>query len=393
MPAGRRPDILIIMADQLVPSALPFHGNPVTRAPALSGLAESGVVFDAAYTASPLCAPARASLMTGLLPSRTGAYDNAARVQLRDPDLRPLPAAGRLPHRAVRQDALLRPGPAARVRGAAHHRHLSGRLRLDAGLGPPARAPQLVPRHVVGHRRRAVRAVQPAGLRRRGGVRGRAVAVRAHPLGRRAPVLLRGLVQPSARPVHDPAEVVGPLPRRGHPDARRRAGRGRRCTRTSAGSARSARWTAWRSPRTRSAPRGAPTTARSPTSTTRSSRLIGVLRDTGRLDGHRRHRHQRPRRDARRARGLVQDELLRGRGPRAADRQRARAASRRAGWRPRCPRWTCCRPWSAWPTTATRPASSARWTAGACCRTCRAPPTATRWWRSTWPRGRSRRSS
>src|SRR5438552_13887318 len=78
MPAGRRPDILIIMADQLVPSALPLHGNPVTRAPALSRLAESGVVFDAAYTASPLCAPARASFLTGLLPSRTRAYDNAA---------------------------------------------------------------------------------------------------------------------------------------------------------------------------------------------------------------------------------------------------------------------------------------------------------------------------
>ena len=78
MPAGRRLDILIIMADQLAPSALPFHGNPVTQAPALSWLAESGVVFDAAYTASPLCAPARASFLTGLLPSRTRAYDNAA---------------------------------------------------------------------------------------------------------------------------------------------------------------------------------------------------------------------------------------------------------------------------------------------------------------------------
>ncbi len=78
MPAGRRPDILIIMADQMVPSALPFHGNPVTLAPALSWLAESGVVFDAAYTASPLCSPGRASFMTGLLPSRTRAYDNAA---------------------------------------------------------------------------------------------------------------------------------------------------------------------------------------------------------------------------------------------------------------------------------------------------------------------------
>ncbi len=77
-PAGPRPDILIVMADQLTPSALPFHGNPVTRAPALSWLAESGVVFDAAYSASPLCSPGRASFLTGLLPSRTGAYDNAA---------------------------------------------------------------------------------------------------------------------------------------------------------------------------------------------------------------------------------------------------------------------------------------------------------------------------
>ncbi len=66
------------MADQLAPSALPFHGNPVTRAPALSRLAGSGAVFDAAYAPSPLCSPARASLLTGMLPSRTGVYDNAA---------------------------------------------------------------------------------------------------------------------------------------------------------------------------------------------------------------------------------------------------------------------------------------------------------------------------
>jgi choline-sulfatase len=78
MPADRRPDVLLVMADQMVPSALPFHGNPVTKTPAMSWLAESGVVFDAAYTASPLCSPARASFMTGLLPSRTRVFDNAA---------------------------------------------------------------------------------------------------------------------------------------------------------------------------------------------------------------------------------------------------------------------------------------------------------------------------
>src|SRR3954453_8753630 len=66
------------MADQLTTSAMPFHGNEGTRAPAMAQLADNGVVFDNAYTASPLCTPARASLMTGLLPSNTHTYDNAA---------------------------------------------------------------------------------------------------------------------------------------------------------------------------------------------------------------------------------------------------------------------------------------------------------------------------
>ena len=78
MTAADRPDILIVVADQLTTAAMPFHGNPVTQAPAMAGLAESGVVFENAYTASPLCTPARGALMTGLLPSRTGCYDNAA---------------------------------------------------------------------------------------------------------------------------------------------------------------------------------------------------------------------------------------------------------------------------------------------------------------------------
>lgn len=74
----RRPDILLVMADQLTPSALPSYGHDLTHAPAITALGEQGVVFDAAYTASPLCSPARASFMSGLLPSRTGTYDNAA---------------------------------------------------------------------------------------------------------------------------------------------------------------------------------------------------------------------------------------------------------------------------------------------------------------------------
>ncbi len=75
-----KPNILILMADQLTPGALPFYGNPVTRTPHLSALAARSVVFDSAYTNSPLCAPSRYVFMSGQLPSTIGAYDNAAEM-------------------------------------------------------------------------------------------------------------------------------------------------------------------------------------------------------------------------------------------------------------------------------------------------------------------------
>ena len=74
----KRPNYLFIMADQMAAQALPFYGHPIVRTPHLSRLAENGVVFDNAYCNSPLCAPSRFSMLTGQLPSRIGAYDNAA---------------------------------------------------------------------------------------------------------------------------------------------------------------------------------------------------------------------------------------------------------------------------------------------------------------------------
>ena len=75
---ARRPNILIVMADQMAPAFLPMYGHPLTLAPNMEALAQCGVVFESAYCASPLCSPSRASFMAGLLPSRTRVYDNAA---------------------------------------------------------------------------------------------------------------------------------------------------------------------------------------------------------------------------------------------------------------------------------------------------------------------------
>jgi choline-sulfatase len=72
------PNILIVMADQLAAQFLPAYGHKVVKTPAIDALAKDGIVFESAYCASPLCSPSRASFMTGLLPSRTRVYDNAA---------------------------------------------------------------------------------------------------------------------------------------------------------------------------------------------------------------------------------------------------------------------------------------------------------------------------
>ena len=73
-----QPNILFIMADQLSALALGAYGNPVAKTPHIQHLADNGVVFQNSYCNSPLCAPSRASMLSGQLPSQTGAYDNAA---------------------------------------------------------------------------------------------------------------------------------------------------------------------------------------------------------------------------------------------------------------------------------------------------------------------------
>lgn len=73
-----QPNILILMVDQLNGTLFPDGPAEWLHAPNLKRLAERSVRFQNAYTASPLCAPGRASFMSGQLPSRTGVYDNAA---------------------------------------------------------------------------------------------------------------------------------------------------------------------------------------------------------------------------------------------------------------------------------------------------------------------------
>ncbi|MFU0506685.1 choline-sulfatase [Pseudaminobacter sp. NGMCC 1.201702] len=73
-----QPNILIIMVDQLNGTLFPDGPADFLHAPHLKALAARSARFRNNYTASPLCAPGRASFMSGQLPSRTAVYDNAA---------------------------------------------------------------------------------------------------------------------------------------------------------------------------------------------------------------------------------------------------------------------------------------------------------------------------
>jgi choline-sulfatase len=81
----QKPNILFIMADQMIPFLTGAYGHPVVKTPNLNHLVEEGVRFDAAYSPCPVCVPARASLMTGQYVSRIGAYDNAAPFSCEEP--------------------------------------------------------------------------------------------------------------------------------------------------------------------------------------------------------------------------------------------------------------------------------------------------------------------
>lgn len=71
----RRPNILFILADDLAIWGLGCYGNPEIRTPNIDSLAAGGVRFTDFYCTSPVCSPARASLLTGKMPSSHGVQD------------------------------------------------------------------------------------------------------------------------------------------------------------------------------------------------------------------------------------------------------------------------------------------------------------------------------
>lgn len=72
------PNIIVIMVDDMGWADLACYGNKIAETPVLDRLAKQGMFFTDAYSASPVCSPTRAAMMTGMSPARIGLTNHAA---------------------------------------------------------------------------------------------------------------------------------------------------------------------------------------------------------------------------------------------------------------------------------------------------------------------------
>lgn len=74
-PPAPRPNLLVILCDDLGYGDLSCFGHPHIRTPNLDRLANEGIRLTNCYAAAPVCSPSRVGLLTGRNPNRAGIYD------------------------------------------------------------------------------------------------------------------------------------------------------------------------------------------------------------------------------------------------------------------------------------------------------------------------------
>ncbi|MCF7973642.1 MAG: sulfatase-like hydrolase/transferase [Phycisphaerae bacterium] len=89
VPAAK-PNIIVLLCDDLGYGDLSCYGHPVIQTPNLDRLAGQGLRLTACYSAAPVCSPSRVGLLTGRSPNRAGVYDWIPPGARQQPNLRDL---------------------------------------------------------------------------------------------------------------------------------------------------------------------------------------------------------------------------------------------------------------------------------------------------------------
>jgi len=75
--SSNRPNVIVVLADDMRGDAVGFMGNRLIRTPNLDSLAQKGTVFTQAFATSAVCTPSRTTLLTGLYERRHGINFNS----------------------------------------------------------------------------------------------------------------------------------------------------------------------------------------------------------------------------------------------------------------------------------------------------------------------------
>ena len=79
-PAGKKPNVLLIISDDQTWRDNGCYGHPDVKTPNIDRLAAEGMRFTHCFTATAMCAPTRQQLYTGVFPVRNGAFPNHSKV-------------------------------------------------------------------------------------------------------------------------------------------------------------------------------------------------------------------------------------------------------------------------------------------------------------------------
>ena len=82
--AASRPNIILVMADDMGWGQTGYYDHPVLKTPHLDAMASNGLRFDRFYAGGPVCSPTRASVLTGRTHDRTGVENHGFPLRLQE---------------------------------------------------------------------------------------------------------------------------------------------------------------------------------------------------------------------------------------------------------------------------------------------------------------------